>query len=52
MTTLHDGPEFTLPALFQYTGLPVLGQEVEVIYAEEAGQNVAHSVHAWRGGSD
>jgi hypothetical protein len=43
--TLHDGREFILPPLFQYTSFPVLGQKVEILFADEGGQNVTRSIH-------
>jgi hypothetical protein len=38
--------QFTLAPSFQFTSAPALGQEVEVIYEAQGGQNVAHSVDA------
>jgi len=38
--TLNDGESFTLPASLEYSSLPAIGQEVEVTFAEQNGQNV------------
>ena len=42
--TLNDGEQFTLPRNLEYTSLPMLGEAVEVTFAERNGQNVALQV--------
>jgi Protein of unknown function (DUF1344) len=38
--TLNDGESFTLPASLEYAALPMLGQAVEVTFAEQNGQKL------------
>ena len=42
--TLDNGMRFTLPPSFEYTSFPAVGQEVQVTYGEQGGQNVAHII--------
>ncbi len=39
--TLDTGTEFTLAPSLQYTSFPAPGQEVQITYSEQGGQNVA-----------
>lgn len=42
--TLDTGMEFRLAPSFEFTSAPALGQEVQVTYGEQGGQNVAHII--------
>ncbi len=42
--TLDSGMEFTLSPALQYTSAPAMGQDVEVTYSEQGGQNVARII--------
>lgn len=42
--TLDSGKRFTLPASFQFTTFPALGQEVKVSYVEEGGSETIQSI--------
>src|SRR5512139_132611 len=49
--TLDTGTEFTLSPSLQYTSFPALGQEVQVTYSEDGGQNVARIIDVGGAGS-
>jgi hypothetical protein len=42
--TLDNGLHFTLSPALQYTSFPALGQDVQVTYSEQNGQNVARII--------
>jgi hypothetical protein len=42
--TLDTGEQFKLAPSVEYTSAPALGQAVQVMYDEQGGQQVAHSV--------
>ena len=42
--TLDNGFQFSLAPSFEFTSSPAVGQKVEVIYDEQGGQKVAHSI--------
>ena len=42
--TLDDGEQFTLPQNLEYTSLPMLGQSVEVTFADQNGQKVVQQI--------
>jgi uncharacterized protein DUF1344 len=42
--TLDNGAEFTLAPNFEFTSSPAVGQEVDVTFDQQNGQNVAHIV--------
>jgi hypothetical protein len=42
--TLDTGTEFTLAPSLQYTSFPALGQEVQVTYSAQGGENVARII--------
>ena len=52
MVILDNGMEFTLAPSFEYTSLPAIGQDVQVTYDEQGGQNVARDIEVGTTGSD
>jgi len=50
--TLDNGTQFTLATSFQFTSFPAVGQDVEVLYDEQGGKQVARSIdQSGRGGN-
>jgi hypothetical protein len=48
--TLEDGTQFTLPASFQYTSFPAIGDQVQVTYVREGEQKVIRTIDITTGG--
>jgi hypothetical protein len=48
--TLQNGEQFTLPPSVAETGIPRIGEQVEVTYEEQGGHKVVHEIDMGFGG--